>query len=58
MIFLILSIILILVARERGLKNHFEAMVFAIILFILLMGVLRKLQKQEHRHDSCGKEKE
>lgn len=41
MIFLILSIILILVARERGLKNHFEAMVFAIILFILLMGVLR-----------------
>ena len=41
MIYLILSIILILIARERGLKNHFEAAVFAITLFILLMGALR-----------------
>lgn len=40
-IYMFLAIILILIARERGLKNHFEAAVFAITLFILLMGALR-----------------
>lgn len=43
MIYLVLSIILILIARERGLKNYFEAIAFAITLFILLMGVFQYL---------------
>lgn len=40
-IYMFLAIILILIARERGLKNHFEAIAFAIILFVLLMGAFQ-----------------
>lgn len=43
LLYLILAVLLIAIAKERGLENVGEAVVFAVILFILLMGVFQYL---------------
>lgn len=41
--YIVLMAVLVVVASKRGLKNCIEAVVFAISLFILLMGVFQYL---------------
>ncbi len=41
--YIILIALMIAIARKRGLKNCFEAVVFASLLFILLMEVFQYL---------------
>ena len=43
LLYLALAVLLIAIANERGLENVGEAVVFAVILFILLMGVFQSL---------------
>lgn len=38
LLYLSLAVLLIAIANERGLKNVGEVVIFAVILFILLMG--------------------
>lgn len=42
-VYIVLIVLLVAIARERGLKNSFEAAAFAISLFILLKGVFQYL---------------
>ena len=42
-VYIVLIALLIVIARERGLKNCFEIAVFASLLFILLMEVFQYL---------------
>ena len=42
-VYIVLIVLLVAVARERGLKNGFETAVFAFILFALLTEVFQCL---------------
>lgn len=41
LVYVILMIMLVAIARERGLKNGFEAALFSVSLFILLKGIFQ-----------------
>ena len=43
LLYLTLAVLLIVIAKESGLENVGEAVAFAVILFILLMGVFQYL---------------
>ncbi len=42
-VYIVLIVLLVAITRERGLKNGFEATVFAFILFALLTEVFQYL---------------